>query len=416
MLEPPIPSDDEQRVDDLHQLHLMLTTPDEAIDAVATQLTQIFAVAGAAISFVDQDTQYYKSAVGLPLIFPETRTEPRELSVCSHVVGSNEMLIVEDLQADERFCDNPIVREAGVRFYAGAPLRADSGRAVGSICIVDTEPGTISRREAELLHLLAGGVMAQVKLQVASRNLLQHALQTERDLRDAARVQRFLLPPAVIEGDGWQVEHLYRPAARLCGDFLDVHRREDGCLAILIADVCGHGASAALTSAMVKIAFLRAAPNAPSPAALLNVLQRELHGMAPPGRFISAIAALFAPHEQRIELASAGHLHPLLVTDAGVEVMNLNGGMVLLVSPDTEYEHGRSVMLSPGDRLFLYTDGATEASNGNGERLDVDGLSRLAAESADDRGDAFVQTLFERIDAHAANQLHDDVTLLAVCM
>jgi serine phosphatase RsbU (regulator of sigma subunit) len=414
MFKPPIPRDEDQRLEDLRQLDMLLTTPEEAFDSVTQQLARIFDVPGAVISFTDHDTQYYKSAVGLAPPYSETRTEPRELSVCSHVIGNNEMLVVEDLLADARFRDNPVVLETGVRFYAGAPLRADSGRAVGSLCIVDTKPRTISQREGDLLRLLARGVMAQVKLQAASRRLLERTLQIDRDLQQAVRVQQFLLPPAMIQGDGWQIEHLYRPVDRLCGDFIDVHRRPDGRLAIIVADVCGHGTSAALTTAMIKTAFLRAAPSVPSPAVLLSAIQRELTGMAPPDRFISAIAALLDPTGKSIDLASAGHPHPLLITDSGVTVIRQNNGMVLLVAPEVEYQHHHSLTLSPGDRLLVYTDGAIEASDENGEMLNTSGLSQLAGETANGHGDAFLRTLFGRINEYARNRLQDDVALLSV--
>jgi serine phosphatase RsbU (regulator of sigma subunit) len=414
MLKPPIPPDEEQRLEDLHRLGMLLTTPEEAIDSVTHHLARIFDVSGAMISFVDRDTQYYKSAVGLPPPYSKTRTEPRELSVCSHVVGNNEMLVVEDLHADDRFRDNPVVLKTGVRFYAGAPLRADSGRAIGSICIVDTKPRAITQREAELLRLLARGVMAQVKLQIASRRLLERTLQIDRDLQQAVRVQQFLLPPALIQGDGWQIEHLYRPIDRLCGDFVDVHRRPDGRVAILVADVCGHGTSAALTTAMTKTAFLRAAPSAPSPAIMLSAIQRELVGMTPPDRFISAIAALFDPKAKRIDLASAGHPHPLLITEATVEVVHQDNGMVLLVAPETDYRHCRRLRLNPGDRLLVYTDGAIEASDENGEMLNISGLRQLAGETANGHDGRFLRTLFGRINEYAGNCLQDDVALLSV--
>lgn len=416
MLKPRIPPDDELRVRDLHELGVLLTTPEEAIDSVTRELARIFDVAGAVISFVDRDTQYFKSAVGLPTSFSETRREPREVSVCSHVVGNNELLVVEDLQADERFRDDPVVIAAGARFYAGAPLRADSGRAVGSVCIVDTKPRTMNHREGELLHLTAGGVMAQVKLQVASRRLLERTAQINRDLEHAVGVQQFLLPDALIEGEGWQIEHEYRPVEQLCGDFIDVHRRADGRVAILVADVTGHGTSAALTSAMTKTAFLRAAPSVPSPAALLNAIQQELTGVAPPDRFITAIAALFDPAARIVDIASAGHPYPLLVRDRDVEVLEQENGMALLVSPDTRYRHSSRLALRSGDRLLVYTDGAIEARNEDGEALSVDGFRRLLGETANGKSDALLPTLFKRVNEYAGNRLQDDVALLSVTM
>jgi len=110
-----------QRVADLRQLDILLTTPEEAFDAITQELARIFKVTGAYITFIDEDTQYYKSAVGLPAKFATTRTVPREMSICTHVVNRNEAMVVEDLLADERFRENPVVLESGARFYAGTP-------------------------------------------------------------------------------------------------------------------------------------------------------------------------------------------------------------------------------------------------------------------------------------------------------
>ena len=98
MLKAPIPIDEEERLADLRQLELQLTTPEKPYDAVTRELARIFEVPGVFITFFDHDTQYYKSAVGLPPEMAATRTEPRELSVCNHVVGNNEMMVVEGVK------------------------------------------------------------------------------------------------------------------------------------------------------------------------------------------------------------------------------------------------------------------------------------------------------------------------------
>ena len=206
MWKPPIPTDEEDRLKELRRLDILLTTPEEPLDNVTKRLAQIFDVPGAFISFIDEDTQYYKSEVGLPPEFAKSRTEPREMSLCSYVVGTNEPLVVEDLTADSRFRDILAVSQFGLRFYAGAPLRGEGGHSVGSLCIVDTRPRTISRRERQMLDLLAEGVMAHVRLQVASRRLAERSLALDRDLQQAMSVQRFLLPDPCVEGGGWRIE------------------------------------------------------------------------------------------------------------------------------------------------------------------------------------------------------------------
>ncbi|MHC4710369.1 MAG: GAF domain-containing sensor histidine kinase, partial [Planctomycetota bacterium] len=101
MIKPPIPTDEAQRLGDLQRLDMLLTEPEAAFDRVINELARIFSMPGVMMSFTDRDTQYFKAAVGLPPEFAAARTEPRELSVCSYVIGENRMMVVEDLLSDD---------------------------------------------------------------------------------------------------------------------------------------------------------------------------------------------------------------------------------------------------------------------------------------------------------------------------
>ena len=407
----PIPPDDDERVADLERLHLALTTPDEVFDGVTRKLASIFEVPAVYLSFTDRDTQYHKSLV-VPREMDAGRTESREHSVCSHVIGNNAMLVVEDLLADDRFRDNPLVVGSGARFYAGTPLRAESGRAVGSLCIIDMKPRAMGEREADLLRLVADGVMAQVRVQEASAKLLERTRKIERDLEQARAVQRFLLPPTPMEFPGWSISHLYRPAADLGGDFLDAQPMPDGRLAVIVADVSGHGTPAALTAAMTKTAFIRAIAHVDAPAAILESINRDLIDVAPPGRFMSAFAAIFDPAGGEVETASAGHPYPVLLRDGGVELVHQDNEMLLLLRRDYEYRHQTRLALAGGDRLLIYTDGAIEAAGPDGVMVGMDGLCRHAGEAAG--APRFLEELFSRLRRHAAGPLRDDLALLCV--
>lgn len=414
MQSPPIPVDEDQRLADLRRLDLPLTTPEESFDSVARELARIFDVPGAAITFMDRDVQYNKATVSLDPNFTAPPTEPRELSVCSFVVGQNDMVVVEDLLADDRFRDNPMVLESGARFYAGAPLRADSGRALGSVCIVDVKPRSISQREQELLLLVAQGVMAHANLQVSSRQLLQRTQQIERDLQQAVQTQRYLLPQTLIESRQWQIRHFYRPVEHLGGDFVDVHRQDDGRCTVLVADVSGHGTTAALIGAMTKTAFHRAAPSAETPAQLLSAIHGELMELIPPGQFLTALAAIAHATDSTVTVASAGHPFPIRVGPSGAEIIELNNELVLWVDSELSYENHTTITLQKNERLLLYTDGAIEAANPENGLLGAEGLCCRAVEVAAGSSEDFLVNLFGRISQHSHDYLTDDVALVTI--
>jgi GAF domain-containing protein len=85
------------------------------------------------------------------------------------VVAAGAMVVAEDAAEDPRFADDPLLRERGVRFYAGAPLRAPGGLTLGALCVTDTEPRTFAAPERERLQALADEVAAEIGRRLPSR-------------------------------------------------------------------------------------------------------------------------------------------------------------------------------------------------------------------------------------------------------
>jgi serine phosphatase RsbU (regulator of sigma subunit) len=414
MLTAPIPQDESERLADLDQLELMYSKPEAMFDRVTAQLAEVFGAPSVMMSLIDSDTQYVKSMAGFPAEMMENRTLDRKNSVCGHVLGQNEVMVVEDLQADARFVDNPVVKAKGLRFYAGAPLRTDAGHAIGALCVVDFKPRKISQREKLLLMMVANELMTQIKLRSTSQKLLERTRVIERDLAAARVVQRFLLPPTSQEGKGFGLWHYYHPFAAIGGDFLDTQIRPDGSLALLIADVSGHGASAALTSAMVKTIFQRAAGSVSGPDQLLTAIEADLSRTVENGQFMTAAAMVFDPAMKAALLASAGHPLPILLRDGKAQAVKTVNDLPLLIEPGQIYGQHTAVKLNAGDRLFYYTDGASEAADQTGELLGIEGLMRLIQANAHLCCSALLEALFHGVRSYANGRLSDDVAL--VCL
>jgi predicted PurR-regulated permease PerM/methylmalonyl-CoA mutase cobalamin-binding subunit len=156
-----IPDNEEKRLQELTRLHLPDGTREEVFDRITKKLARIFEVPIALITFIDRDHQWFKSQVGLPAEIAEAQQTSRELSVCGHVIGNDELLVVEDLARDRRFANNPLLKERGLRFYAGAPLRSNN-LPIGSLCILDIKPRRLSEREKRLLEVIAEDVMEEL--------------------------------------------------------------------------------------------------------------------------------------------------------------------------------------------------------------------------------------------------------------
>jgi methylmalonyl-CoA mutase cobalamin-binding subunit len=163
MLPAPTPPNEEERLAELDGLNLLDTPREAEFDRVTERLTKLFKVPIALLTLIDKDRQWFKSQTGLPADLAEARWTSRDVSLCGHVIANDEVLIVRDLARDPRFANNPFVKERGLRFYAGIPLRGPNGFPIGTLSILDTKPREMPRQEQDLLKMIAGDVMEQIK-------------------------------------------------------------------------------------------------------------------------------------------------------------------------------------------------------------------------------------------------------------
>jgi anti-sigma regulatory factor (Ser/Thr protein kinase) len=174
-------TDESTRLAALRAYRILDTDPEQAFDDLTLLASEICGTPIALISLVDEDRQWFKSHVGIAL-----RETARDISFCAHAIEDTAIFVVPDALADARFRDNPLVRQdPRIRFYAGAPLVTPEGHALGTLCVIDREPRTLTERQAAALDALRRQVEAQLELR---RNLaeLEHALAA-RDRAEAAQ-------------------------------------------------------------------------------------------------------------------------------------------------------------------------------------------------------------------------------------
>ncbi len=136
--------------------------PEEVYDTVTRRLAECFGVPISLVAMVDSDAHFWRSQKGFSAGFGEAGESLRATLESAHLAAGRELLVVEDLAKDERFAESAILRERGIRFYAGAPLRTKSGHVVGSLCVFDTEPQTVTEEQTRLLEALAELLMERV--------------------------------------------------------------------------------------------------------------------------------------------------------------------------------------------------------------------------------------------------------------
>ena len=154
MKKPDIPQDEGARLETLRSLNILDTASEERFDRLTRMAKRMFGVPIALVSLVDENRQWFKSCAGL-----DASETPRDISFCGHAILGNEVFIIPDATKDERFADNPLVlNEPNVRFYAGCPLRYLNGSRLGTLCIIDRKPRSLSEEDLQTLKDLASMV------------------------------------------------------------------------------------------------------------------------------------------------------------------------------------------------------------------------------------------------------------------
>jgi diguanylate cyclase (GGDEF)-like protein len=188
---PKIPENEDSRLSALKSLNVLDTEPEDRFDRLTRLAKRMFDVPIALVSLVDENRQWFKSCIGLPV--SET---PRDISFCGHTILGDDIFLIPDAAADSRFEDNPLVtRDPNIRLYAGCPLKAPDGSKIGTLCTIDTKPRDFGEEDLEALKDLAAMVeseLAAVELAIQDdltgiSNRRGFLMQAEHGLQISAR-------------------------------------------------------------------------------------------------------------------------------------------------------------------------------------------------------------------------------------
>jgi len=180
MRAPELPANESARQATLDQLRILDTPPEARFDRLTRMAARLLNVPIALISLIDQDRQWFKSCVGL-----DVSETPRSISFCGHAILDRQPLVIEDTWEDTRFCDNPLVTGApNIRFYAGTPLHSADGHALGSLCVIDRKPRTLSEEDRQFLRDLADCAEEQI----SARELAIHHREQELEQQNESLV------------------------------------------------------------------------------------------------------------------------------------------------------------------------------------------------------------------------------------
>lgn len=306
----------------------------------------------------------------------------------------------------------------------GAPAKADRcrmgapiiyQRKIKGVVHVDATHTRAVFTEADLDLLTSIAMQTAVALQVAEfhKKILEQQ-QLEQDLQFARRVQQGFLPNSVPQLPRFQFAAHYDPAFHVGGDFYDFIDLGDGRLGVVLADVSGHGVSAALFMARLSSHIRSFAAIEKEPSRVFARTQALLEDNQD-GMFATILYLVLDPVTGTVVVSNAGHMPPILrhPYEGDVRSMNEISDIMLGVMPDEPIrEHAFG--LAPGETLFLYSDGLVEARNEEGMMYGVERLV-WACGQGDAAAPAMLNQVLRDFDGHIGRQEHgDDITIVAL--
>lgn len=290
----PLPSNESARLAELHSFDILDTLPEQSYDDITALASHICGTPIAIVSLVDQDRQWFKSAIGL-----DAAESPRDVAFCAHaILRPDELLIVPDATRDSRFANNPLVAaDPAIRFYAGAPLVTDTGNALGTLCVIDRVARDLTPDQERALRALSRQVMAQLDLRRAVADLSRKQAVLEEMMRQketfVATVSHELRTPlTAVMGF---VEVLTDPDADFSeserSELLRATAREAGELSGIIEDLLAAARAEAGTLAVTRVSVSLDAQVAqvlegldPASAAGVNVEVKPVRAYGDPAR------------------------------------------------------------------------------------------------------------------------------------
>ena len=160
-------SQESARLEALTRYQILDTAAEASFDNLTRLAAAICEAPISLVSLVDEDRQWFKSRHGL-----DATQTPREQAFCAHALHGEDVLVVEDACEDPRFVDNPLVTgDPGIRFYAGAPLRVEGLHSLGTLCVIDRVPRSLSADQLHALTILRDAVVSHLELNRAASEL-----------------------------------------------------------------------------------------------------------------------------------------------------------------------------------------------------------------------------------------------------
>ena len=314
---------------------------------------------------------------------------------------------LKDDQTDELVIAAGLTGEQETRSEVNIPLQV-RGELIGIFNVEHTDVNGFTPERIRLLEALAGHVSTAI---ANARMFQRERLEKERmakELEEAHDIQSGLFPLSAPKSPGFDLTGVCLPCREVGGDWYDYIPLGDGRVAVVLADVSGKGMGAAFLMSSTRSALRLHAARGLSPKEILFELNKFLVEDFPASKFVTMVYAVLDSAQRRLTFASAGHLSPLFVDSSGARFLEADAGLPLGIMECEFSEH--EIAMAAGSRVFLYSDGVTEATNPSREEYGPERILKHATEQT-----AGVQSLLDDVRKFTAGYPEsDDITVVMI--
>jgi len=394
-----------QRVQKTAQTISSILDLDQLIERIVNEVAQWFGCVEASIFLHDEEhhEMVLSSVRGCSIHGKGHRLKIGQEGMVGHVAQTVRMHYAPDVRKDKYYlgCESETLSEVAIPLCVG-------DRLVGVFTASHTELDAFTRPMLRILQALCDHVA------IAIYNALRFGMERaeraamDRDVQEARAIQQALLPKSSPYIPGFAISGLSVPALAVGGDWYDFIPFPDGRWGIVLADVSGKGTAAALLMSATRGMLRSLAEACCSPGEVLTRLNKLLVDDFPAGKFVTLVYAVLDPVKRTVVFANAGHLRPLLIDNKGEQFLEVERGLPLGLGCGDYSE--TVISLSATSKLIFYSDGITEAENGNGEEY---GACRLAEHAAKPVASAVTLVDEVRLFANGAG-VRDDASAVFV--
>jgi len=383
---------------------------DELLKRIAELLNRIIDYQMFSILLVDDTGQ--KLAHRFSLRFQESIHLKHDIPIGRGIVGAavseRAAVLVPDVGKDPRY----VMANPETKSELAVPL-IYKDKVIGVLDLEHTRRGFFNEDHKRTITTLAAQVAIALENARLYEEIARQERRLERDLQLARELQFRLLPPSMPKVDHLEVAARFLPARAIGGDLYDFLHYSLSRLGIVVGDVSGKGAPAAIYAALVSGILRSHAPIEPAPAEMLSAVNFSLSERRIEAQYICLMYAVWDDEKRTLQVANSGLPRPIYVHDGKTEIIEATG-LPLGLFDEAEYEE-LTFKAKAGDMFVFFSDGILDARNRAGDMFGRTGVERVIASCPDQSPDCVVTSLFKAVEEHAAGEdIFDDQTVVAI--